>query len=453
MTSNTQQSSGRETHYDMIAIGAGSGGLSAVERASEYGKKCLVIEVKTIGGTCVNVGCVPKKVMWFAANAATHINSAQGFGFDVEVKSFSWKKLKEGRDNYIKGITNWYDGYLEDLGVDYIHGFGKLVDKNTVSVNGETYTADHIVLSPGGEPAVPHIEGAQHGITSDGFFELEDLPKKVAVIGGGYIGVELAGVLNALGSEVEIFGRADTLLRGFDSMIQTALDKDYTEHGITIHHGSQIDKVTDDKTIITNKGEFSGFDQIIWAVGRNPMTQHLGLENAGVKCDQRGFIPTDKFQVTNVDNIFALGDATGRAPLTPVAIAAGRRLSDRLYNGMTDRHLDYNNIATVVFSHPPIGTIGLTEDEANEKFDKIKIYKSEFTPMSDALIDHKTTTALKLVCEGDDEKIIGCHIMGHGADEMLQGFAVAIKMGATKKQFDDTVAIHPSSAEELVTMR
>jgi len=437
----------------MIAIGAGSGGLSAVERAAEYGKKCCVIEVKKVGGTCVNAGCVPKKVMWFAANTATQIKNAKGFGFDVEQKNFSWKALTKGRDNYIDNITSWWHGYLEKLGIDYIHGFGKLIDENTVSVNGEEYTADHIVLSPGGEPAIPHIEGAQYGITSDGFFELEDLPKKVAVIGGGYIGVELAGVLNALGSEVEIFCRADKLLRGFDSMIQNALDNDYTAHGITIHHGTQIDKVTENKTIFTNKGEFSGFDQIIWAVGRNPMTQHLGLENAGVKCDQRGFIPTDKFQVTNVDNIFALGDATGREPLTPVAIAAGRRLSDRLYNGMTDRHLEYSNIATVVFSHPPIGVIGLTEDEANKKFNKVKVYKSEFTPMADALLDHKTTTALKLVCEGDNEKIVGCHIMGHGADEMLQGFAVAIKMGATKKQFDDTVAIHPSSAEELVTMR
>ncbi len=439
--------------YDMIAIGAGSGGLSAVERASEYGKKCLIIEAKTIGGTCVNVGCVPKKVMWFAANAATQINNAQGFGFNIEVKNFSWKKLKQGRNNYIKGITDWYDGYLEKLGIDYIHGFGKLVNKNTVSVNGEEYTAEHIVLSPGGKPSVPNIKGAEYGITSDGFFELDALPKKVAVIGGGYIGVELAGVLNALGSEVEIFGRADTLLRGFDPMIQEALDKDYTAHGITLHHGTTIDKVSSDKTIFTNHGEFGGFDQIIWAVGRDPMTQHLGLENAGVESNQRGFIPTDKFQVTNVDNIFALGDATGRAPLTPVAIAAGRRLSDRLYNNMTDRHLDYSAIATVVFSHPPIGTIGLTEIEANKKFDKIKIYKSEFTPMADALLNHKTTTALKLVCAGDDEKIIGCHIMGHGADEMLQGFAVAIKMEATKKQFDDTVAIHPTSAEELVTLR
>lgn len=300
---------------------------------------------------------------------------------------------------------------------------------------------------------MPHIEGAELGITSDGFFELESLPKKVAIIGGGYIGVELAGVLNALGSTVEIFQRAETLLESFDPMIQTALEKDYSNHGIVIHHNTQIDKVLSDKTLVTNQGEFSGFDTIIWAVGRDPMTRHLGLENAGVTCDQRGFIPTDKFQVTNIDNIFALGDATGRTPLTPVAIAAGRRLSDRLYNNMTDRHLDYNNIATVVFSHPPIGTIGLTEAQANEQFDQVKIYTSEFTPMADALLDHKTTTALKLVCVGDDEKVVGCHIMGHGADEILQGFAVAIKMGATKKQFDDTVAIHPSSAEELVTMR
>lgn len=440
-------------HYDMIAIGAGSGGLSAVERAAEYGKKCLLIEAKTIGGACVNVGCVPKKVMWFAANTATQINNAKGFGFDLEVKDFSWQKLKQGRDNYIKGITDWYDSYLEDLGIDYINGFGQLLDKNTVSVNNQQYTAQHIVLAPGGEPKVPAIEGSEYGITSDGFFELNALPKKVAVIGGGYIGVELAGVLNALGSKVEIFGRANTLLRGFDSMLQITLDKDYTAHGINIHHETQIDKITKDKTIHTNRGNFSGFDTIIWTVGRNPVTQHLGLDNAGVSTNTKGFIPTDKFQTTNIDNIFALGDATGEMALTPVAIAAGKRLSDRLYNNMPNRHLDYTNIPTVVFSHPPIGTIGLTEEDANKIFDKVKVYKSEFTPMADALLEHKTTTALKLVCEGKEERIVGCHIVGHGADEILQGFVVAIKMGATKQQFDDTVAIHPTSAEELVTMR
>ncbi len=440
-------------HYDMIAIGAGSGGLSAVERASEYGKKCLVIEAKKIGGTCVNVGCVPKKVMWFAANTATHINNAQGFGFDVKVKDFSWKKLKTARDNHINGIATWYDGYLEKLNIDYIHGFAQLVDKNTVSVNDELYTADYIVLSTGGEPATPNINGAEHGITSDGFFELQDFPQKSAIVGGGYIGVELAGVLNALGSEVEIFARAGKLLTGFDVIIQDVLGKDYINHGIKIHYHNSVISLTKNKTLSTNQGEFSGFDVVIWAVGRNPMTQNLGLKNANIASDQYGFIPTDKFQATNVDNIFALGDVTGCAPLTPVAIAAGRRLSDRLYNNMTDRHLNYHNIPTVVFTHPPIGTIGLTEAQANEKFDKVKIYNAEFTPMADALLDQKTTTALKLVCTGDDEKVVGCHIIGHGADEMLQGFAVAIKMGATKQQFDDTVAIHPTSAEELVTMR
>jgi glutathione reductase (NADPH) len=440
-------------HYDMIAIGAGSGGLSAVERASEYGKKCAVVEVNQVGGTCVNVGCVPKKVMWFAANAAQTIKSSNGFGFDISINDFSWTKLKDGRENYINGINEWYDGYLEKLGIDYFHGFGKLIDKNTISVNGENLTADTIVLSPGGEPSVPKIEGAKYGITSDGFFELNELPKRVAVVGGGYIGVELAGVLNSLGSEVSLFVRSQKLLNGFDELIQSSLEKDYREHGIKIEFGTSIDKISKDKTLHTNKGDFSGYEQIIWTVGRDPLTQHLGLENAGVKTDQRGFILTNKFQKTNIGNIYALGDATGRAPLTPVAIAAGRRLSDRLYNNMKNRRLSYENIPTVVFTHPPIGTIGMTEEEARKKFKNVKVYQSQFTPMADALSDHKTTTALKLVCVNNNEKVVGCHIMGHGADEMLQGFAVAIKMGATKKQFDDTVAIHPTSAEELVTMR
>jgi len=440
-------------HYDMIAIGAGSGGLSAVERASEYGKKCAVVEVNQVGGTCVNVGCVPKKVMWFAANAAQTIKNSNGFGFDISINDFSWTKLKDGRENYINGINEWYDGYLEKLGIDYFHGFGKLIDKNTISVNGENLTADTIVLSPGGEPSVPKIEGAKYGITSDGFFELNKLPKRVAVVGGGYIGVELAGVLNSLGSEVSLFVRSQKLLNGFDELIQSSLENDYREHGIKIEFGTSIDKISKDKTLHTNKGDFSGYEQIIWTVGRDPLTQHLGLENAGVKTDQRGFILTNKFQKTNIGNIYALGDATGRSPLTPVAIAAGRRLSDRLYNNMKNRRLSYENIPTVVFTHPPIGTIGMTEEEARKKFKNVKVYQSQFTPMADALSDHKTTTALKLVCVNNNEKVVGCHIMGHGADEMLQGFAVAIKMGATKKQFDDTVAIHPTSAEELVTMR
>ena len=442
-----------QTHYDMIAIGAGSGGLSAVERASEYGKKCAIIEMKTIGGTCVNVGCVPKKVMWYAANAAATINNASGFGFEIGGIDFSWQKLKQGRDNYIKGITTWYDGHLESLGIDYIDGFGQLIDTNTVSVNDQKITADHIVLSPGSSPFVPNIEGAEFGITSDGFFELSDLPKKTAIVGGGFIAVELAGVLNALGSDVTLIIRSNNLLNGFDAMVVDTLTREYQKQGIAIVTNTNISKLGSNGDIHCNDEVLEGFDEVIWAMGRSPMTSDIGLESIALTTDSKGFIQTDKYQQTNIKGIYALGDATGRAALTPVAIAAGRRLSDRLFNGMSDRHLNYDNIPSVVFSHPPIGTVGLSEKDAREKFKNIKTYQSSFTPMADALLEHQTQTALKLICTGDDEKIIGCHIIGEGADEMLQGFAVAIKMGATKSQLDDTVAIHPTSSEELVTLR
>ena len=440
-------------HYDMIAIGAGSGGLSAVERASEYGKKCAIIEMKTIGGTCVNVGCVPKKVMWYAANAAATINNASGFGFEIGSVDFSWEKLKQGRDNYIKGITTWYGGHLQSLGIDYIEGFGQLIDKNTVSVNGQQVTADHIVLSPGSTPFVPNIEGCEFGITSDGFFELTDLPKKVAIVGGGFIAVELAGVLNALGSDVTLIIRSDNLLNGFDAMVVDTLTKEYLKQGIAIVSNTNISKLDNNGNAHCNDKILEGFNEVIWAMGRSPMTKNIGLETIDLATDSKGFIQTDKYQQTNIKGIYALGDATGRAALTPVAIAAGRRLSDRLFNDMSDRHLNYDNIPSVVFSHPPIGTVGLNEKEARAKFEDIKIYQSSFTPMSDALLKHQTQTALKLICTGNDEKVIGCHIIGEGADEMLQGFAVAIKMGATKSQLDETVAIHPTSSEELVTLR
>jgi glutathione reductase (NADPH) len=442
-----------KTHYDMIAIGAGSGGLSAVERASEYGKKCAIIEMKTIGGTCVNVGCVPKKVMWYAANTAATINNASGFGFEVGSVDFSWIKLKQGRDNYIRGITTWYDGHLKSLGIDYIKGFGQLIDNNTVSVNGQQITADHIVLSPGSTPFVPNIEGGEFGITSNGFFELTDLPKKVAIVGGGFIAVELAGMLNSLGSDVTLIIRSNNLLNGFDAMVVDTLTKEYQKQGIAIVPNTDISKLDSNGNIHCNNGILEVFDEVIWAMGRSPMTNDIGLETIGLTTDSKGFIQTDKYQQTNIKGIYAIGDATGRAALTPVAIAAGRRLSDRLFNGMSDRHLNYDNIPSVVFSHPPIGTVGLSEKEAREKFKDIKIYQSSFTPMADALLEHQMQTALKLICTGDDEKVIGCHIIGEGADEMLQGFAVAIKMGATKSQLDDTVAIHPTSSEELVTLR
>ncbi len=447
------------THYDLLAIGAGSGGLSAAERAALYGKKTAVIESAKIGGTCVNVGCVPKKVMWNAASVAQSIRDASGYGFDVEMKHFDWQALVNSREAYIKGINDWYGNYLKDSNIDLISGTASFVDSHTLEVNGQHYTADHIVISPGGVPMIPDIQGAEHGITSDGFFALTKQPKRVAIVGAGYIAVELAGLLNSLGSEVDLLLRRQHFLANFDAMLRETLMEDMVNDGVNILPNISINKVEKDaegKLTLHCQGghELEGFDTLIWAIGRAPNTSPLNLEAAGVSFDDRGYIPTDEFQNTNVPGVYAVGDATGRAQLTPVAIAAARRLSDRLFNHQPERHLDYENIPSVMFSHPPIGTIGMIESEAREKHgDAVKVYQTRFTPMYNALTEHKSSTAMKLVCVGVQEKIVGCHMIGHGVDEMLQGFAVAIKMGATKSDFDNTVAIHPTSAEELVTMR
>ena len=446
-------------HYDLLSIGAGSGGLSACERAAEYGKKTAVIENKTVGGTCVNIGCVPKKVMWFASEVAGALDDAKGYGFDVKVNGFSWKNLVEAREGYIKGITDWYGNYLKDSKIDYIQGTAKFVDAHTLDVGGTQYTADHIVISPGGYPIVPEVEGAEHGITSDGFFSLQEQPKRVAVVGAGYIAVELAGVLNGLGSEVSMLLRREHFLGSFDSMLRETLMEDMVNAGVNLMTKISVEKVeknSDGTLTVHCQGGITleNVDALIWAIGRAPNTAPLNLDAAGIEYTEQGYIPTNEFQETNVKNVYAVGDVIGEAQLTPVAINAARRLSDRLFNNMPDRKLDYTNIPTVMFSHPPIGTMGLTEEQARKEHgDAVKIYQTSFTAMYHALVEHKQQTAMKLICVGSEEKVIGLHIIGKGADEMLQGFSVAIKMGATKKDFDNVVAIHPTSSEELVTMR
>ncbi|MCW9025114.1 MAG: glutathione-disulfide reductase [Gammaproteobacteria bacterium] len=447
------------THYDLISIGAGSGGLSAAERASEYGMKTAVIENKKLGGTCVNVGCVPKKVMWFASGVAETIHNASGYGFDVDLKGFSWEKLVDAREGYIKGILDWYGNYLTDSNITHLQGTGCFIDAHTLEVDGQRYTADHIVIAPGGYPIMPDIPGAEHMLDSDGFFALKTQPKRVAVIGAGYIAVELAGLLNGLGSEVSLLLRKDHFLSSFDVMLRETLMEEMINAGVNIMPRvsvERVDKMDDGSLTIhcANGVTLENYDALICAIGRAPNIDPLNLDAAGVECDERGYIPTDEFQQTNVKGIYAVGDVTGQAQLTPVAIAAARRLSDRLFNNMPDRKLDYSNIPTVMFSHPPIGTIGLTEDEARKLHgEAVKIYQSSFTAMYHALCPESQRTAMKLVCVGAEEKVVGCHIIGMGADEMLQGFGVAIKMGATKKDFDNCVAIHPTSSEELVTMR
>ncbi|HWS02872.1 MAG TPA: glutathione-disulfide reductase [Gammaproteobacteria bacterium] len=446
-------------HYDLIAIGAGSGGLSVAERAARYGAKCAVIEHGPLGGTCVNVGCVPKKVMWFGAGLAHALEDATGYGFSLSAHSFDWAVLKQARDRYVHNINSWYHTYLADSNIDEIVGSARFVDAHTVEVAGTRYSADHIVIAVGGYPTLPDLPGADLGITSDGFFALTELPRRVAVVGSGYIAVELAGVLNALGADVTLLLRRETLLRGFDAMLRESLMEEMLNAGIGILAGTQVvsvDRQGDGSLCIecSNGQRLEGFDQLIWAIGRTPATANLNLAAAGIETDAAGFIPSNTYEESNVPGIYAVGDVNGKLALTPVAIAAARRLADRVFGGMADRHLSYETIPTVVFSHPPIGTVGLTEEQARERHgEAVKIYSTRFTPMYHAISGRREQTAMKLVTVGAQEKVVGCHIIGLGADEMLQGFAVAIRMGATKRDLDDTVALHPTSAEELVTLR
>ncbi len=448
-------------HYDYIAIGGGSGGIASINRAASYGKKCAIIEAKHLGGTCVNVGCVPKKVMFYGAQIAEAINHyAPDYGFDVTLNKFDFAKLVESRQAYISRIHTSYNNVLAKNNVDVINGFAKFVNANTVEVNGEQITADHILIATGGRPSRPNIKGAEYGIDSDGVFALNALPKRVAVVGAGYIAVELAGVLNSLGAETHLFVRQNTPIRSFDPLIIDTLVEVLTQDGITLHSKAipqEVIKNADSSlTLKLEDGRETVVDTLVWAIGREPATDNINLAATGVATNERGFIKVDKYQNTNVKGIYAVGDIIeGGIELTPVAVAAGRRLSERLFNNRPTEHLDYNLVPTVVFSHPPIGTIGLTEPKAVEQYgaENVKVYKSSFTPMYSAVTQHRQPCRMKLVCVGKDEKIVGLHGIGFGVDEMIQGFAVAIKMGATKADFDNTVAIHPTGSEEFVTMR
>lgn len=409
----------------------------------------------------VNVGCVPKKVMFNTAVHAELIHDHKDYGFDVEFKGFNWQTIKATRDAYIKRLNGIYASNLDKSKVEKIVGHGVLTEDRCVQVDGQKYSAEHILIATGGKPIIPSdIPGAEYGITSDGFFEIETLPKKAVVVGAGYIAVELAGIFNSLGSDTSILIRYDEVLRTFDPLVSSNVTANMEHAGVKVMRRTQVKSVTKQENglldLELNTGDkVTGVDCLLWAIGRVPLTANIGLEKLGIKMDKVGHIIVDEYQNTSASKIYALGDVCGKALLTPVAIAAGRRLAHRLFDNKPNLKLDYSNIATVVFSHPPVGTVGLTQAEAEEKYGKenIKIYKSEFTPMYYAVTTRKEKCQMKLVCALPDEKIVGLHMVGQGVDEMLQGFSVAIKMGATKAQFDDTVAIHPTSAEELVTMR
>ena len=446
--------------YDYIVIGGGSGGIASANRAAMHGAKVILFEGKEVGGTCVNVGCVPKKVMWYGAQVAETLHRYAGeYGFDVTINKFDFATLKANRQAYIDRIHGSYERGFDSNGVERVYEYARFVDPHTVEVAGERYTAPHILIATGGHALYPNIPGSEYGITSDGFFELDEVPKRTAVIGAGYIAVEVAGVLNALGSDTHLFVRKDRPLRTFDKDIVDVLVDEMAKSGPTLHTHANVTEVVknadDSLTISFDNGETITVDCLIWTIGRAANTSGFGLEKTGVKLTEKGTIYSDEFENTSVLGIYALGDVTGKLDLTPVAVKAGRQLSERLFNNKADAKLDYTDVATVVFSHPVIGSVGLTEEKAIAKYgaENIKVYKSSFTPMYTALGDNRQPSTMKLVTLGEDEKIIGLHGIGYGVDEMIQGFSVAIKMGATKADFDNTVAIHPTGSEEFVTMR
>lgn len=423
-----------------------------------------------------NSRCVPKKVTYNAAAIAETIHDAKAYGFSVEQTApFDWPTFKTKRDAYIKRLNGIYERNLGNDKVEYLHGTGRLVAKNQVQVTLDDgsevlVNAKKILVAVGGRPnAPPAIPGAELGINSDGFFDIATQPKKVAIVGAGYIAVEFAGMFNALGTETHLLIRHDTFLRSFDPMIQETVTKEYERLGIHLHkqsHTTKVEKDANGKLSVTYRDNASGqettltdVDHLIWAIGRTPETRGIGLEEAGVQINDKGYVVVDEYQNSTVDGIYALGDATGKVELTPVAIAAGRRLSHRLFGGaqFSTLKLDYDNIPSVVFSHPEVGSIGLTEPQAVEKYgkDNVKVYKASFTAMYYAMMEpeDKGPTNYKIVTTGPEEKVVGLHIMGIGSGEMLQGFGVAVKMGATKADFDNCIAIHPTSAEELVTMK
>jgi glutathione reductase (NADPH) len=446
-----------EKHYDLIAIGGGSAGLAVTRRAAELGARAALIEPGRLGGTCVNLGCIPKKVMWYAAGLRRVAGDAHDYGVEVEIGALDWPRLKAQRDAYVARLNERYAETLAREGVDHIAATARFERAGVLRAGDTVLRAPHIVIATGGRPRPPSIPGGEHGIDSDGFFALERRPERIAIIGSGYIAVELAGILNGLGAEVTLLARGGTLLRGFDEMLGVRLAEEMRRAGIEVLLRTEPSAVQRGRSLQlrTSDGlELEGFDCLLWATGRMPNTEQLALSRAGVALTDRGHVAVDDLQRTNVPGTYAIGDVTGRLELTPVAIAAGRRLSERLFAGSPDRKLDYETVPTVVFSSPPLGTVGMTETAARARYGRdIKVYESCFTPLYHQLTQRKPQVSVKVITTGAEERVVGVHLIGIGADEILQGFAVALRIGVTKQQLDDTVAIHPTVAEELVTLR
>ena len=446
--------------FDLIVIGGGSGGLAAAFRAAHYGARVAMLEPGLLGGTCVNVGCVPKKAMWLAADIAGKLAMAPTLGFDSAPAALDWNVFVAHRQRYIANIHDSYRKRLEAAGIATLPVHGQLVDAQTVACSdGVRLRAPQILIATGGRPQRPSVPGADLGLVSDDFFTFCHAPQRVAIVGGGYIAVELAGMLQALGSRVELFVRRRRLLASFDVDLTAQLAEDYRQHGLHLHFDyplQSVERADGERVRLRDShGAMSEpFDALIFATGRRPNSDGIGLEQVGVALDAYGHVVVDDFQRSSVPGIHAVGDVSSKIALTPVAIAAARRLMDRLFGGKPDAKLDYADIATVVFAHPPLGMVGLTEAAARlQHGDAVRTYRAGFRPMLHALADSPQRSLFKLVCVGEEERVVGIHLLGEGSDEILQGFAVALKCGIRKRDLDDVVAIHPTSAEEVVLMR
>jgi len=443
--------------FDLYVIGAGSGGVRAARFAAGFGAKVAVAESRYLGGTCVNVGCVPKKLLVYGAHFAEDFEQSSGFGWNLGEADFDWATLIANKDREINRLNGIYRNLLVNSGVTLHEAHAKIVGPHEVEVNGERYTAKNILIATGGWPQIPEIPGHEHAISSNQAFFLKELPKRVLVVGGGYIAVEFAGIFHGLGANTTLLYRGDLFLRGFDGSVRNHLKEELTKRGMDLQFNAdieRIDKQADGSLKATLRdGRVLEADCVFYATGRRPMLDKLGLENTDVQLDDKGFIKVDEQYQTTEPSIMALGDVIGRVQLTPVALAEGMAVARRLFKPEQYRPVDYKMIPTAVFSLPNIGTVGLTEEEAREAGHDVVIYESRFRPMKLTLTDCQERTLMKLVVDGKSDKVLGCHMVGPDAGEIVQGLAIALKAGATKRDFDDTIGVHPTAAEEFVTMR
>ncbi|VVN36922.1 glutathione-disulfide reductase [Pseudomonas fluorescens] len=443
--------------FDLYVIGAGSGGVRAARFAAGFGAKVAVAESRYLGGTCVNVGCVPKKLLVYGAHFAEDFEQASGFGWSLGEANFDWATLIANKDREINRLNGIYRNLLVNSGVTLHEAHAKIVGPHEVEVNGERYTAKNILIATGGWPQIPEIPGREHAIGSNEAFFLKELPKRVLVVGGGYIAVEFAGIFHGLGANTTLLYRGDLFLRGFDGSVRKHLQEELTKRGLDLQFNAdiaRIDKQADGSLKATLKdGRVLEADCIFYATGRRPMLDNLGLENTDVQLTDKGFIKVDEQYQTSEPSILALGDVIGRVQLTPVALAEGMAVARRLFKPEQYRPVDYKMIPTAVFSLPNIGTVGLTEEEAREAGHDVVIFESRFRPMKLTLTECQEKTLMKLVVDGKTDKVLGCHMVGPDAGEIVQGLAIALKAGATKRDFDDTIGVHPTAAEEFVTMR